>query len=359
MFVWMLMRLWILLFIVPLLTACPDPETASFTLDPSTVNVGQNVTATLQNMSGIGATVTIASVPATIVSTSEASVTFIIPDLPDDSLGEQDVFIRSGDQIASAKITINKAPTEPNTPGFSLDKTEAAIGETITATLKNISGVNAIVTVDGVNAEIKEATEKSVSFQIPDLSGNPTGEKEVVIRSGELEAKGKITIIQATFNLDRQKAAKEELVNAKIENASLEKAKLTVAGIESSITIISSTTFSFFIPKNAPTDSQAIELTLSDGRTLATSIEILGNVISGKATLIVQSGTSQSELEEELNALGFRLESSLKPLGLSSGPCSGELAEIDVGETPLGQALEQLQNLEDQGKISILFILKS
>ena len=64
--------------------------------------------------------------------------------------------------------------------------------------------------------------------------------------------------------------------------------------------------------------------------------------------LLLTAGADLVDLSARLLNLGFVLDGDPIPLGATSGPCSGQLAEIDVGGTPLGQALEQLEALEQE-----------
>ena len=83
---------------------------------------------------------------------------------------------------------------------------------------------------------------------------------------------------------------------------------------------------------------------------------MLGEVVPGRATLLLAAGADLVDLSARLLNLGFVLDGDPIPLGATSGPCSGQLAEIDVGGTPLGQALEQLEALEQESPGVILFV---
>lgn len=350
-------KLWILSFALLFLTACL--REASFTLNVQEAQIGGSVIATLSNMQSSGATVLVANVAAEVISTSADTLTFTIPSLEEDKLGKQEVLIRSSEKEALGSLVITAA-SEPEAASFSLDVKEGKSGDSVVASLTNIDGTKATVTVASVTAKITEAKTNSVLFVIPDLPKGTSGEQEVIIKSDAAEAKAEITIIEevipVSFKLDKERAERGETVNATVTGLDLEGASLKIAGNTVSFSTISDSFFSFVIPQNTPADSQTVTLTSLDNDPLTENIGVLGDVVKGKITLIVKPETSESTLRTQLASLGYELESSLRPLGLSSGPCSGELAEIDVGETSLGEALSILEELEQNGSGIVLNI---
>ncbi|MCA9835523.1 MAG: S8 family serine peptidase [Trueperaceae bacterium] len=336
-----------LLFIMLFFAACLPQAEPSFLLNVTTAQIGDTVTASVENMDTASAKVTVAQVIAEIKSISSDSISFIIPELSDDKLGEQDVVISSGDKIAKAKLTVTAKPVVSS---FSLSPLSAASGGVVEATLNNLDGLSAKVTVGEKTASILESQKDLLKFIVPDFSSSELGAKVVTISSGEQTASGELTIIESSFGLNKARAQRGETVIGTVAGVGIEGGSLKLANISTEIKILSSTSFSFVIPEAAPADLQIVEFTPQNLGPLSQTIGILGDVLPGKLTVLVKPQTSESQFREQLGSLGFGLESSLKPLGASSGPCSAELANIDVGDTPLGEALEQLQALEQNGE---------
>jgi subtilisin len=333
MFSWSWRKLWILSFIVLVLTACPSQE-GSFTLSVREAVQGESVTANLEGLDGNAAKVTVAGLNAEITSSTDTSVTFTIPDgVPE---GEQDVLITSGDKIARGKITILSGLA----PSFTLNPSQASPGDDVTATLSNLEGTTATVTVAGTTATVKSKTPTSLIFTVPDVAEGP---QEVVIRSGDKEAKGSLTIVivDGTFALDRKNAARAETVGATTTDVDLSRTTLKVAGQEVTFTVTGENSFTFAVPGNAPAGPQTVTLQTPGGN-LNQSLEIWGDIIPDKLSLLLKPETTQGELLESLERLGFGLE-QYRVLGASEGPCASAFAEIDVNGRPLGEALEELE----------------
>jgi subtilisin len=224
---------------------------------------------------------------------------------------------------------------------FTLSVTQAAQGESVTATLDGLDGNDAKVTVAGLAADVTEATDSSITFTIPD--GVPEGEQEVVIVAGDRIAKGKITIVlvAGTFVLDRKNAARAEVVEATTTDVDLSRATLSLAGQEVAITVTGENSFTFTVPDNAPAGPQTVTLETPGGN-LNQSLEIWGDVVPDKLTLLVRPDITRGELLESLERLNFGLE-QYRVLGASEGPCASAFADIDVNGRPLGEALEELE----------------
>jgi subtilisin len=308
-------------------------------------------------MDGRKASVRVASEAADVLSSTQNSVTFSIPEVPE---GEREIVISSEGKTAMGKITI--LPKTALTPSFTLNPTQAAPGDEVTATLTNYSGVGAAVSVAGKAASVKSATSSKVIFFVPDVS---EGNKEVIIKSEGKEAKNTLNIVipEVVLTLDRNLAERGETVNADVSGANLEGAILKVANISTSFTIVDQDSFSFVIPSDASAGSQRIILETSRGNA-EYNLDILGDVEKGKLTIILKPETSEEDFETQLSELntakgwGIFVEdknvpdssTKLRTLGMSTGPCSGKLADIDVGDVPLSEAIKELEKLEQNGE---------
>ncbi len=329
MYLWNWKKLWILLCIVPFLTACPVQPKLS--LSVSQAAPGSSVIAKLTNLDGTNANVKVAGIAAEVTDRSSDAVTFIIPEAAPE--GTQDVVIVSGDKIASGSITI----LSKSAPRFTLNPTQASPGDDVTATLSNLDGTAATVNVGGKEATVKSRVGSSLVFTVPAVSA---GVQEVVIRSGEAEAKGSlnIVIVPGTLALNRKEAARGETVTATTTEVDLANATLFVAGQEVAKTVTGNT-FTFKIPDNAPAGPQTVTLRTQGGN-LNQSLGVLGDVVADKLTILLNPADF-GKLNEVLGRLGFRLE-QFRPLG-GEGPCANALAEINVNGKPLGQAIEELE----------------
>lgn len=167
---WNWKKLWILLCAIPLLTACPPQP--KLTLSVSQAVQGESVTASLEGLNGEGARVTVAGLEATVTTATRDSVTFIIPD--DAPEGSQEVVILSGDQRATARITI--IAKQPGNQTFVLDRKNAARGETVNATTTGVDLSSAKLVVAGQTVTITPTGEGKFSFQVPEnaLAGSQT-----------------------------------------------------------------------------------------------------------------------------------------------------------------------------------------
>jgi subtilisin len=175
---WNWKKLWILLFIVPFLTACPPQARLSL---PSQAVQGGSVTASLEGLNGEGAKVTVAELEATVTTASRDSVTFVIPDKAPE--GSQEVVIVSGDQRATGKIII--VAKQPGNQTFVLDRKKAARGETVTAATKGVDLANATLNVAGKDV-VKEVKENGAfTFKIPEDA--PAGPQTVILKAREGE----------------------------------------------------------------------------------------------------------------------------------------------------------------------------
>lgn len=208
---WSWKKLWILLFIVPFLTACPPQP--KLTLSANQAARGSSVTASLEGMDGTTAKVKVADLDAEVTDGKPNSVTFIIPlNAPQ---GSQDVVITSGDKVARGKITIT---TVSGT--FTLDRKKAARGETVTATTTQIDLANATLSVAGQTVTKEGVNNGTFTFKVPDNA--PAGPQPVILktREGDLSqtlgvlgdvVPNKLTILLVPANADKLNAALDRL----------------------------------------------------------------------------------------------------------------------------------------------------
>ena len=230
---------------------------------------------------------------------------------------------------------------------FTLNLTEAAPGTVVIASLKNMSSTGAKVSVAQKSAQVVSTSADTVSFKIPNVGNDEFGVQKVVIQSAGKTASNTIKIIHAKFALDRDRTTHGEKITGTVRGIVLEGAKVSVAGKQVAIKILSSTKFTFLIPQTAPVDVQQVRLEPKNGPVLTQGIEILGNVVKKKVSVIINPA-KVSQAKALLKQLGFTLSSELKDLG-SKGACSSKYAEIDIGSVSLGQALETLKALEEDG----------
>jgi subtilisin len=332
------------------ITVLPRELTLSF--NPNQASADDKVTATLSTLdipaiSEGSLEITVGGQKATVVSFIEDKVVFIVPEV---SEGNQEVLLQHGSLQFRGVLRILPPPS------FTLSPTQAAPGDDITATLSNYSGVGATVTVGSKAASVKSATSSKVVFTVPDV---PKGNQEVIIKSGNKQANNTLLIIipDVVLTLDRDIAERGETVNADIAGASLEGATLKVGGIDTLFTPTDQDSFSFAVPNDSPAGPQKVIFETTKGNA-ERSLDIFGDIEEGKLTIILKPETNETEFQTQIGTLGFTLEdknipddsTNLRFLGLSEGPCSGKLADIDVGGMPLGEAIKELEKLEQNGE---------
>ena len=173
---------WLLLLILLLITACPNDNSPSFTLNPRKAASGAVVVATLNNMNVDGATVTVAQKSASIISTSTNSISFTIPHMGNNELGKQEVVVKSGGKTETNTIEIIKAK-------LTLDRNRAAPGETITGAVKGV------VLSDASDDKLYLANEAlaitilsptKFTFVIPDNAPSDIQQLKLELKHGEV-----------------------------------------------------------------------------------------------------------------------------------------------------------------------------
>ena len=172
--------------------------------------------------------------------------------------------------------------------------------------------------------------------------------------------------MERSFTLDKGQALRGEQVTATLPNSKSERVEVTIADQKAPVVSNQGETIVFTIPEEAPTGLQKVVVT-ADNRVASGEIEVLGqDADTRQVTLILQSSDPDEErrLEDLLEPLGFRLidvntnddDGRLFPLGSKEGPCSGQIALIDVGGKPLGEAIEDLEKLAEENPDLILYI---
>jgi subtilisin len=251
------------------LGACrPDPR---LTLLVSEAAPGDEVTARLTNLSGIGAQVLVAGNPAATTVQSASELSFIVPLTTPP--GPQLVQVISGNRVASSTLLITESPDV--TPSVTLDREWVLIGDTVTLTAEGVAVEDLTVTI-GEQAVMLSVSENRAIFTVPEL---PAGRQSVKVRS----------------------------------------------------------------------ESDLFESSL---RIIDASVEEATHI-----TLLLRAGVDEVILRDDLRRLGLDV-ARLSPLSQnpSLDVCSGVLAEIEVGELTLIEALEQLQALEQTTQEAVLHI---
>ena len=137
------------------------PRVLTLSFNPKEAHIGDTVTATLSTLdipdiSEDGPSITVGGQKATIVSFTGDKVVFIVPDVPE---GNQEVLLQHGSLQFKGVLKILPPPS------FTLNPTQAAPEDEVTATLTNYSGVGATVTVAGKVARLSlQARVKSSSL---------------------------------------------------------------------------------------------------------------------------------------------------------------------------------------------------
>lgn len=159
-----------------------------------------------------------------------------------------------------------------------------------------------------------------------------------------------------SLTLDRSSAALGEVVQATLVGLSAADAAASVAGIEAAVVPSGDHTLGITVPAAAPAGAQTVAVTAGAVRVEAVLSVLGGDTLPGFATVIVDGGVDEEGFAQRIADLGFEIDGELQPLGAAAGPCSGRLATIAVGNTPLGEALTQLERLEQDDPGTLLHI---
>jgi subtilisin len=158
-----------------------------------------------------------------------------------------------------------------------------------------------------------------------------------------------------SLTLDRSSAALGETVRATLTGLPAAEAIVTVAGLAATATA-DGTGLSITVPDGAAAGPQTVVVSAA-GASVEAALTILGrDTVPGLAALIVAPTVSEGVLAGRIADLGFDLAGPQRPLGGAAGACAGRLATIDVGGTPLGEALAALEQLEADEPGTLLHI---
>lgn len=156
-----------------------------------------------------------------------------------------------------------------------------------------------------------------------------------------------------TLTLDRTTAALGETVQASLEGLSAPNAAVSVAGLPAETEVLGADSLRFVVPAGAPAGPQEVLLRSDAGQAAADLIVLGEDVVPGKVTVIVAEEADEATLAALLPS-SWSIE-RFEGLG-GTGECSGQLADIDVGGTPLGEALADLEAIEADNPGLILHI---
>lgn len=154
------------------------------------------------------------------------------------------------------------------------------------------------------------------------------------------------------FSLSPERAERGEEVTATLSVAKAEGARVLVGGEEVDFEVTNGTTLIFEAPEDIDSGSQEVLIILDTEASASRTLGILGNdVIQDQVMIVLEPPPGQTSIDEEA-LREFLAQREFDLIEFSNlegdiGPCSGELALIDVNGAPLGQALEELEALEE------------
>ena len=160
-----------------------------------------------------------------------------------------------------------------------------------------------------------------------------------------------------SITLSPERASPGETVTVELSQAVVA-LQITVAGAEVPIQKEDDTTFTFELPEIVSTGLQ--EVIVADGGNFGSAtLDVFGqDILEGEAVIAFQTTSGnggRQALDEFLRKREFSLIEFTELTG-NVGPCSGSLARIDIGNTPLGEALRQLEAFEEEGEVTEYFI---
>ena len=184
------------------------------------------------------------------------------------------------------------------------------------------------------------------------------------IRAGDTVARAKLDVVgdvssqPLSPSLSPTRAARGEEVVVTLPDVELEGARVFVAGREAEIVaVVDNGLLLFVVPGEAPGGPQEVFIATPQSEYRGV-LGVLGDVVQDEIVVILERGVTREELLQELARLNETLRANyglkeegvgdgFTDLGGEEGPCGGTLAEIVVGDRPLGQALEELERLRD------------
>lgn len=145
------------------------------------------------------------------------------------------------------------------------------------------------------------------------------------------------------------RAARGELVTVSLKGLYADGATVWVGGLKAAVRFKNEQTLVVAVPKDVQAGPQ--EVRIESGRQMAVgTLEVLGGVVPGQLIVTLKPGVNRDEATRQLQALGYRIIVPFQALGGNpsekDNPCSGELATLDAGGKPLGQALAELEALD-------------
>ena len=266
-------------------------------------------------------------------------------------------------------------------PSVKLSATAAARGTQVTATLAGIAATKTRVFVAATEVPSTPLSQQKLVFVVP--YGAPGGPQTVQLKgqlgqaqtdleiSGEIsgetlgEISERVPDAPAGLFFTPARAARGEVVTASVKVNAAE-ARVFVAGREAETTRQKPTqqkptqqgeTLAFKVPDDTPGGPQDVLVVTPQGENRGT-LGVLGEVVPGEVIAIFRPSLTRAELGRQLEQLNKTLGSAYRlkkeglergytDLGGREGPCAGNLAEITVGDRPLGQALTELKELGD------------
>ena len=157
-----------------------------------------------------------------------------------------------------------------------------------------------------------------------------------------------------TLTLTPERVAPGEQITV-TTSKEVESVRVSVGGASVSAEQRSATTFTFTVPRATPAGPQDI-IAEAEGAVGRAALEVFGeDIIRGEAVVVLEADLSTGAPAEVLKGLEFELIEQVDLAG-DFEPCSGNLARIGIGDTPLGEALEALKALEEAGEGTVYSI---
>ena len=245
-------------------------------------------------------------------------------------------------------------------PSMVLSPERVARGEHVRVRLKGF-GREAQAFVADAEVPSTSLGEDTLVFFVP--YGTPGGEQDVQIRAGNTVSRAKLDVLgdvssqPLSPSLSPTRAARGEEVTVTLPDAELAGARVFVAGREARTVEAGNGLLSFVVPGEAPGGPQEV-LVVTLQNEYREVLGVLGDVVQDEVIVILERGVTREEFLWELARLNETLGANyglkeevvgdgFTDLGGEEGPCGGTLAEIVVGDRPLGQALEELERLRD------------
>ena len=157
---------------------------------------------------------------------------------------------------------------------------------------------------------------------------------------------------EVTFSPERAQRGEEVTATLSVDEAA--NARVLIGGVEVDPQVASGNTLIFEVPEEVKSGPQEVLVLLEDEASASQTLGVLGDDVVPDRVIVIleplpeQTAIDEDALENFLIQRGFELI-EFSSLAGDIGPCSGELGLIDIGDVPLGQALEELEELEEEG----------